>query len=156
MKREMIRHDRALSEERAYELLDEATFATLALVDEDGEPYSVPKSYARIGNKLYIHGSKKLGHTKAALQHEKRASLSVVLNNVVDPAHFTTSFESVIAFGEMEIVTDVDEAKAGLMALIEKYSPDFLEEGRAYIERAQKATEVYVFTIERLTAKKHD
>ena len=39
-------------------------------------------------------------------------------------------------FGKAEILEDGEEKMQGILALMEKYSPDFLEEGRAYAERA--------------------
>lgn len=52
------------------------------------------------------------------------------------PEKFSTKYKSAIVFGKAEILEDGEEKMQGILALMEKYSPDFLEEGRAYAERA--------------------
>ncbi len=68
------------------------------------------------------------------------------------PAEFATNYESAMVFGEALEVTD-DEKQAGLVAILEKYSPDFIKEGLEYIEQLGKRTKVYKIVIEMITGK---
>ena len=61
---------------------------------------------------------------------------TVVGETEVLPEKFSTKYKSAIVFGKAEILEDGEEKMQGILALMEKYSPDFLEEGRAYAERA--------------------
>ena len=51
--KEMRRSDRAELDR----LLDEELVGTLATVTTDGEPWAVPMLYARVGDRVLLHGS---------------------------------------------------------------------------------------------------
>ena len=123
MKREIRNSARALTDEMTRELLERGEFGVLSTVSKDGEPYGVPMSYAFADGKVYLHCARE-GHK---------------LDNISDvslPEKFSTKYKSAIVFGKAEILEDGEEKMQGILALMEKYSPDFLEEGRAYAERA--------------------
>jgi hypothetical protein len=66
---------------------------------------------------------------------------------------FTTHYRSVIVFGNIRILTDDDEKKYGLDRLVEKYSPDFIEEGQLEIERNWGRVCVAELKIKHMTGK---
>ena len=68
------------------------------------------------------------------------------------PSKFSTKYESVVVFGKAHKSQD-EEKELALLKLIEKYSPNFLEEGKAYIEKAKDITTVIKIDIEHLTGK---
>ena len=86
------------------------------------------------------------------IKNHEKVSFNVVGDTEVLPSKFSTKYESVIAFG---IATEIDgeEKEMALLKLIEKYSPEFLQEGKLYISRAKDATSVMKISIEHMTGK---
>ena len=57
------------------------------------------------------------------------------------PEKFTTSYESVVAQGTAAM-TEGGEKQRALRLLVEKYAPQFVEEGMTYIEKSGGKPEV--------------
>lgn len=148
----MRRSEKELPKERALHLLDEGVYGVLCLPGPEGHPYGVPLNFARVGEDLYFHGSKK-GQKVEILQGRPRASLTVVTKCVLRPKDFDTDYASVVVFGEGRIVEEEGEKRRALEALVRKYSPDFYDEGMAYIERRIKAVEIFALSMDHVTAK---
>jgi hypothetical protein len=51
------------------------------------------------------------------------------------------------------VVTDHAQKRAGLLALAQKYSPQYHKEAESYIERMIDKTTVIALTIQKITAK---
>lgn len=147
----MRRKDRAISDAEALELLNSCEYGVLSTVSSDGEPYGVPISYCVVDNALYFHSALE-GRKLDNVQHNKSASFCVVGNTEILQSKFSTKFESVIVSGLIEIATGEDK-QIGLEGLIKKYSPDFIEEGLKYIDRATDETMVLKLNIKHMTGK---
>ena len=90
-------------------MLSQATNGVLSLIDQDGEPYGVPLSFAYDGtDTLYFH-SARTGHKIECISTHNRASFCIVAKDEIVPEEFTSYFRSVIANGKLEIVTDSAE-----------------------------------------------
>jgi len=76
----------------------------------------------------------------------------VIGDTKVLPEKFSTNYESTIVFGKASIV-EGEEKIEGLRLIIEKYSPEFMESGMEYINRAQMATKVVKIEIDEITGK---
>ncbi len=148
---DMRRKDREISKDQCESLLREAEHGVLSLNGTNGYPHPVPMCYAYKDGCIWLHGSKE-GTRAAAMKADNRCVFTVAetLKRVQDK--FTVQYRSVILYGQ---VTEVfgDEAKAGLFAIIEKYSPDFLNEGLAYIDRSAANICVLKLTVEHMTGK---
>ncbi len=92
------------------------------------------------------------GHKLDNLLANSRVSFCVVGRTNVLPAEFSTEFESVIATGKASVVQG-DERYQALIDLLEKYSAEFLDEGRAYIEKLDSRTKVIKIDIHSMTGK---
>jgi len=57
-------------------------------------------------------------------------------------------------FGNAEEVFEQEKDDA-LLEIIKKYSKDFVEQGKEYIEKAKGATSVFKIHIEHITGKAH-
>lgn len=152
MQRTMRRKRQELGREEALAILDETTAGVLALIDEGGEPYAVPISFARVGDVLYFHGARE-GRKLDAMRHCDRASFCAIAQDEVVPEKFTTRFRSAVAFGTIRVVEEDDEARRGLWALAEKYNPGDIEGATAEIEGAFARTCVFALDMDDLTAK---
>ena len=147
----MRRSDKALPNDIAVKILQQGEYGVLSTVDVDGQPYGVPLNYALKDNCLYFHCALK-GHKLDNLVANKKVSFCVVGRTRVVPVEFTSEFESVIVTGRAEVVLGEEKYEA-LVCLIDKYSPEFVEEGRRYIEKLDSQTKVVRIAIESMTGK---
>ncbi|NOR50272.1 MAG: pyridoxamine 5'-phosphate oxidase family protein [Desulfuromonadales bacterium] len=147
----MRRKDKALQNDAAVHLLQECEYGILSTVDAKGQPYGVPLNYVLRNNCLYFHCALE-GHKLDNLLANRRVSFCVVGRTKLLPAEFSTEFESVIVSGEASVAQG-DERYQALIDLLQKYSPEFLEEGRRYIEKLDSRTKVIRIDIDSMTGK---
>ena len=147
----MRRTERAIPDGEAQDVLRAGEYGVLSTVSADGQPYGVPVSYAYTGEAIYFHCAVE-GHKLDNLNSNNRVSFCVVGKTQVLPDKFATNYESVIVFGTAQEVFD-DEKHAGLVEILKKYSPDFMEKGERYIKGDGPQARVYKIMIEALTGK---
>lgn len=151
MFKEMRRKNREISKEEVIKILEQGEYGTVATVDENGYPYSLPLSYVYYKDCIYFHCARE-GKKLSNIDKNNKVSFSVVGDTELMPSKFSTKYESVVVFGKAHKSQD-EEKELALLKLIEKYSPNFLEEGKAYIEKAKDMTTVIKIDIEHLTGK---
>lgn len=134
MFREMRRKAQQLPNNEAIQILESCTSGVLAVAGDDGYPYAVPLSYAYDDGKIYFHFATE-GHKLDAIKRNDKASFCVIHTDEVIQETFTTQYRSVIVFGRAKILTDDKEKRRALECLVEKYSPNFISQGAASIER---------------------
>lgn len=120
--REMRRKERAMTEEEARRVLDACEYAVLSMADPDGKPYAVPISPATVGNTVYFHCAP-AGYKLECMEHEPDVCLVCAGGVVPIPEQFSTAYQSVVAFGRAEPVTDDTEKIHALRLICEKYAP---------------------------------
>lgn len=178
----MRRHKQQLSQEKCFEILEKGSSGTLALLDKQRFPYSVPLSYVFFPGKateaqipesqilhpngekpasaetqdnlgsIYFHSALE-GHKIDAIRNCAKASFCVIAADDVIPEKFTTAYLSVIVFGEIRIVKDDKNRKLGLELLGRKYSPNFEEAMQSEIANAFDRTAIIELKIEKITGK---
>lgn len=148
---ELRRKDRGVTETEARALLERGEYGILSTCDSDGQPYGVPLSYCLLDNAIYYHCALE-GRKLENIAGNSRVSFCVVGATELLPDKFATRYESVIVIGRAMEVFDAEKQSA-LEGLVEKYSPDFREEGRRYIETDGKLTRVFKITIDALSGK---
>ncbi|HEX3038928.1 MAG TPA: pyridoxamine 5'-phosphate oxidase family protein [Caproiciproducens sp.] len=151
MFREMRRNKQLLSIEDTVAVMDRCTNGVLACMGDEDYPYAVPLSYVYFNDKIYFH-SAKAGHKIDAIRKNSKVSFSVIDENTVVSAEYTTYFRSAIAFGKARI-TEGDERLEAFKALVEKYSGDQPEEAKH--KEITGCTQSYVIAIdvEHITGK---
>jgi nitroimidazol reductase NimA-like FMN-containing flavoprotein (pyridoxamine 5'-phosphate oxidase superfamily) len=152
MFREMRRTGKKRSNEEAEKILREVPYGTLALHGDDGYPYSLPVNHVYADGKIFFHCAT-AGHKIDAIRGDDRVSFSVVAQDEVVPAEFHTHFLSAVAFGRARVLSDDDAKRRALERILEKFAPDHMEAGRAYIESDFDDVAVVEITVEHLTAK---
>jgi nitroimidazol reductase NimA-like FMN-containing flavoprotein (pyridoxamine 5'-phosphate oxidase superfamily) len=121
------RHDRAKDEAWIREIIQRAPMGTMATVHE-GQPFLVTRNfvYDPEAHAIYLHGAKK-GRTIENIQVDPKVCFSVSEMGRLLPDEramdFSVEFAGVVAFGNISVVTDTDEAKHGLQLLCDKYFP---------------------------------
>ncbi len=148
----MRRKDRQMTAEEATDILASGEYGVLSTTNSVGYPYGVPVNFAFDGKAIYFHGAKGRGEKFLAFERSSKACLTVVRNSQVHPESFSSAFESCIVLGRVHAP---ENPRQGLLALVKKYSPEFLAEGEAYIDRAISHTAVFQFDIENLCGKRH-
>ncbi len=145
------RKDREISIQEASQILDSAEYGVLSTVDKEGQPYGVPLNYIYKNNSIYFHSALN-GQKLDNIINNPRVSFCVVGKTKILPNKFATEYESAIAFGIASEVYGNDRYNA-LLWLLEKYSPDFIEEGKQYIEIKDKTTKVIKIEISHISGK---
>ena len=150
--RAMRRKRQQLSEEESIGILRKATAGTLALLGDGGYPYAVPISYVYADGKLYFHSALS-GHKVDAIRNCDKASFCVIDKDDVQPEKYTTFFRSVIAFGRIHIIDDVQEKLETARQLGDRYNPNDEEALQKELERGLSRMMMIRFDIEHLTGK---
>lgn len=153
MNREMNKKDRQMTDEQVKELLLSChKEGTLAVNGDDGYPYCVPINFVYVNDAIYMH-SAKYGYKIDALNISKKACFSVVPRAEVAPELFTTRFESIIAFGDIEFIEDEGERQQVMEAFIDRYAKDFHEGGMKFIKASIGKTAVLKLNIKEMKGK---
>lgn len=152
MFREMRRSKQLLSKEIAIDILSQNTSGVLALSGDDDYPYAVPMSYVYSDGKIYFHSAKS-GHKIDAIRRNEKVSFCVIDQDQIVPEKFTTYFRSVIVFGRIHPVDDVEEMRRIATMLAMKYSSDFKDGIPKEIDSSIRNMAVLELTIDHITAK---
>lgn len=153
MFRKMRRFKQELTQEESIQILNKNTAGVLALLGDEGYPYSVPLSYVFIDNKIYFHTAK-TGHKIDAIKNCNKASFCVIDRNQIMPEEYTTYFRSVIAFGKIRLLETPQEIIPVIEKLALKYHPTDNKENRdKMINRDIKQMGMIELEIEHMTGK---
>ena len=125
MFREMNRKHQQLSSEESIAILKQEPRGVLSLQGDDGYPYGIPMThfYNDADGCIYFHCGKK-GHKNDALARSSKASFCVMDQGFRREGEWALNIKSVIVFGHIQPVTDLNEAFSVLRQLCLKYTPD--------------------------------
>ncbi len=151
MFREMRRIDRKISDDQAKDLLKNNTYGVMSTIGADGYPYGVPLNYVFFNDAIYFHCAAD-GHKFDNISRDNKISFCVVGQIQVLPDKFSTKYESVIIFGRATEIFD-NEKNIYLAELINKYSADYIEQGKEYIQKGSRNTKVVKLSIEHISGK---
>ncbi|MFD0588102.1 pyridoxamine 5'-phosphate oxidase family protein [Paenibacillus sp. GCM10027627] len=146
--------------------LKSAQTGFLGLSDGEG-PYVVPLNFvwSKDRNAFYFHGAEE-GRKMTMMQNNSQACLTLAeaygtIPHPV-PAHTDTAYMSVIVFGKMEEVNDLDEATDAMQAMLDKYVPGYYNTplAKSHVERYRSSmgsrTAVFKLIAESRTAKENE
>ena len=154
MFRKLLRKKNKLPMEEVYALLKSETRGVLSVIGEGGYPYGTPMNhyYNEEDGKLYFHCGR-TGHRLDALKRENKASFCTFDRGVAKEGEWALDVRSVIAFGRIEIIDDLDQIAKITRKLCHKFTED---EGYIQREIEQFADKTYLLamTIEDLCGKR--
>jgi nitroimidazol reductase NimA-like FMN-containing flavoprotein (pyridoxamine 5'-phosphate oxidase superfamily) len=138
-----------------YSILDEGFICHVGFAVEE-RPFVMPTGYARIGDRLVIHGS-----AASRMMREISAGIEVCVTvTLVDGLviarsafHHSMNYRSVVVFGKAEMVTGENEKIEALHALTEHITPGRWADVRGPNALELKATTVLSLPIEEASAK---
>lgn len=108
----MRRFKQQISNEECIEVLKNEKRGVLSLIGDDGYPYGIPLNhyYDEKENALYFHGAKE-GHKVDAIKNCNKVSYCVYEKGIQKENHWSLNVRSVIVFGRMSFVEDLEECK---------------------------------------------
>ena len=130
------RRDRGMNEAWVRAFITAAPFGYLATVGDDGQPFLNSNLFVYDEDRhcIYLH-THRTGRTRDNFDGPEKVAFSASGMGRLLPApealEFSVEYCGVNAFGTGRVVEDVDEAKAALQALLDKYAPH-LHPGRDY------------------------
>jgi nitroimidazol reductase NimA-like FMN-containing flavoprotein (pyridoxamine 5'-phosphate oxidase superfamily) len=151
------RTDKLMSEAQAEAMLAATYSGRLETVGADGQPYCVPLLYVWLDGEVFMHGTGARGHLRANVEHEPRACFEIdEPGEVFDYGRFecdsTVAYRSVILFGHVRLVEDVDVKARFCDALMAKYAKPERDRPRGFYPRLGLIA-VYALKPERITGK---
>jgi len=117
----------------------------------DGVPHGIPLNFAFAGDSIYFHCAPE-GRKIEILSANPRVTFCVVGRTQVMPEKFGTKYESAIVTGSVEELA-AEEKRQGLILLVRKYSPAYVNEGLEYIDKLIAKTKVFRIRLESITGK---
>lgn len=155
MFREMLRKNQALPQEECIELLKRETRGVLSVLGEDGYPYGTPMNhfYNEDDGCIYFHCGYYKSHRTDALRQNDKVSFCVQTQGERVEDNWFYTVKSVIVFGRMEIIDDMDTVVSVCERLCHKFTQD-----EAYIAKELKESAAHTLllrlSIEHMTGKR--
>ncbi|MFJ5832138.1 pyridoxamine 5'-phosphate oxidase family protein [Streptomyces sp. NPDC093089] len=154
--RQRASYDKAL----VHSILDEAYVCHLGFV-RDGAPVVLPTLYGRVGDRLYVHGSTGSRPLRAAGDGVEAPGLPVCLTVThVDGLvlarsafHHSLNYRSVVVHGTAHQVTDPEELRTALDALVDHVVPGRSADSRPGNAKELAATAVIRLDLDEVSAK---
>jgi len=152
--RKRASYDRAL----VHSILDEAYVCHLGFV-RDGAPVVLPTLYGRVGERLYVHGSTGSRPLRMAGQTDPGLPVCLTVTHVDglvlarSAFHHSINYRSVVVHGVAHQVTDPEELRTALDALVDHVVPGRAADSRPANAKELAATAVLRLDLEEVSAK---
>ncbi|GGW99123.1 pyridoxamine 5'-phosphate oxidase family protein [Streptomyces lomondensis] len=144
--------------ELVHAILDEAYVCHLGFV-RDGAPVVLPTLYARVGERLYVHGSTGSRPLRAAGQADPGLPVCLTVTHVDglvlarSAFHHSINYRSVVVHGVAHDVTDPEEKRQALDALVDHVVPGRSADSRPANKKELAATAVVRLDLGEVSAK---
>jgi nitroimidazol reductase NimA-like FMN-containing flavoprotein (pyridoxamine 5'-phosphate oxidase superfamily) len=140
-----------------HSILDESYICHLGFV-RDGAPVVLPTLYARVGQRLYVHGSTGSRPLRGARQDDGLAVCLTVthVDGIVlarSAFHHSINYRSVVVHGTAYQVTDPAERAQALDAIVDHIVPGRAADSRRANAKELAATAVVSLDLDELSAK---
>ena len=125
MFRELKRKNKQVPHEECIRLLKKELRGVLSVLGDDGYPYGSPMNYwyNEEDGCIYFH-SARVGHRPEALKKHDKVSFCVCDEGYHEEGDWALTITSVIVFGKIELITDVDTVVDICTRLSYKYTQD--------------------------------
>lgn len=125
MFRKMRRFAQQISVEKCIEVLKTQPRGVLSVIGDDGYPYGIPMDhwYCEEDGKLYFHCAKE-GHKLDAIRECDKVSYCVYDEGYRKEGEWALNINSVIIFGRIKLVEDLEKTKYICSNLCRKFTDD--------------------------------
>ncbi|KUM99245.1 hypothetical protein AQI95_40125 [Streptomyces yokosukanensis] len=151
--------DRAsYDKELVHAILDEGYVCHLGFV-RDGAPVVLPTLYGRVGERLYVHGSTGARALRMTGEADPGLPVCVTVTHVDglvlarSAFHHSINYRSVVVHGTARQVTDPQEKRAALDALVDHVVPGRAADSRPANKKELAATAVIRLDLDEVSAK---
>jgi len=137
-------------------ILDEALIVHVAWVEDDGSPRLIPTLHARVGDTLYVHGSRASQTMRALHAGAEVCVAATIVDGLVFARslfHHSMNYRSVVVYGRAREVTDREEFDAMARALADHVAPGRGAEARLPTADEFRQTLILAVPIEEASAK---
>jgi uncharacterized protein len=149
-------HERAAYDRATIDaVLDAGLLCHLGFV-HDGQPFVIPTLHARIGDRLYVHGSAASRTLRSLAEGIPACATVTLLDGIVlarSVFEHSMNYRSVVVLGEATPVTASEEKDAALEAFTEKLLPGRYADARPPTRKELKATSVLSLPLDEASAK---
>ncbi len=140
---------------RVYEILDEGFICHVGFAVE-GKPVVIPTGYARVEDRLFIHGSQASRMLRTLSQGIDVCVTVTLVDGLVlarSAFHHSINYRSVVIFGRAALVEDQDTKLSALFAFSEHVIPGRWNDVRAPTPEEMKSTTVLALELTEASAK---
>ncbi|MCM2415374.1 pyridoxamine 5'-phosphate oxidase family protein [Streptomyces sp. RKAG290] len=148
----------AYEREQIHSILDEAYVCHLGFV-RDGAPVVLPTLFGRVGERLYVHGSTGSRPLRTAGGNDDGLAVCLTVMHVDglvlarSAFHHSLNYRSVVVHGIAHTVTDPEERRTALDAIVEQVVPGRAQDSRPANEKELAATAVIRLDLREVSAK---
>ncbi|CAL9392416.1 hypothetical protein SUDANB176_01291 [Streptomyces sp. enrichment culture] len=148
----------AYDKELVHAILDEGYVCHLGFV-RDGAPVVLPTLYGRVGERLYVHGSTGSRPLRAAGRADAGLPVCLTVTHVDglvlarSAFHHSINYRSVVVHGLAYDVTDPEEKRRALDALVDHVVPGRAADSRPADKKELAATAVIRLDLNEVSAK---
>lgn len=147
----MRKAERQKDAQWAMDVLDKAPYMTVSMTRPDGAPYGLPLNVVRKdATTLYFHCASE-GEKIDCLRHSPIVSVSAVSRCTPkyeeEKNNFTEYYNSAVAIGRAEFVTDAEEKAEALRLLCERFLPKQMAHFNEAVARSLDITTVVRITL---------
>ena len=125
MFRDISRKNKQLPKEECIELLTTEKRGVLSVNGDDGYPYAMPMNhyYNSEDGCIYFHCGKS-GHRLDAIRRSDKVSFCVLESGTVEEGDWVYNVRSVVVFGRIEVIDDLESVISISEALSRKFTQD--------------------------------
>ena len=141
--------------ETVYRILDEGFICHVGFAPE-GQPFVIPTGYARVDDRLYIHGTQASRMLRTLSGGVDACVTVTIIDGLVlarSAFHHSMNYRSVVVFGRATLIEDREEKMAALVALSEHFVRGRWAEVREPTEQEFRATTVLSLPLVEASAK---
>jgi uncharacterized protein len=142
--------------ELIHSILDEALICHVAFNDGNGAPRCLPTIHARVGDTVYLHGSKAARAWKALRAGAEVCLVATIVDGLVlarSAFNHSMNYRSVVVFGTAREVTDPEELQTAAAAITSHVAPGREDEARMPTDEEYKQTLLLALPLDEASAK---
>jgi nitroimidazol reductase NimA-like FMN-containing flavoprotein (pyridoxamine 5'-phosphate oxidase superfamily) len=147
----MRRKDRMIEDKEILEIIQSENVLRLGL-SKDNRPYVVPLNYGYIDGAFYIHCANE-GKKIDMIKENPHVCIEIDTDHILvkgdEACSYTMKYRSVIAFGQAELITDLEEKKKGLDVLMSQFSDEMF----TYPDKVVGKVTIIKVTVDEMTGK---
>lgn len=144
--------------ETVHSILDEAYLCHLGFI-RDGAPVVLPTLFGRVGERVYVHGSTGSRPLRATGAADPGLAVCLTVTHVDglvlarSAFHHSMNYRSVVVHGTARTVTDPEERRIALDAIVDQVVPGRSKDSRPADAKELAATAVIRLDLDEVSAK---